>query len=156
MKLRRALKKEKMPEIFFSEAASICCQFSSVGSLTDNWVQGEFGGTCSKGKKRTEGDTTQGNNKEKGKEKGKHATGKKGKESASSLCKVKLIWPTVDFVRNSVDGYPAGGSLCFSNKNRKPFLDPLFYVYEPMQEGRGRVPPHIKSYTRNVDTQLAW
>jgi len=152
VKLRKVLKRENISEEFFSDASSVMCQFSSVGSLTDNWVQGEFGGTCNKGKKQRTSLKNEGEEEE-GQQKGK-AKGEKGAGIGTS--QMKLIWPTVDFVRNSVDGYPAGGSLCFSNKNRKPFLDPLFYLYSPMQEGRGRVPPHIKSYTRNVGTQLAW
>ena len=29
---------------------------------------------------------------------------------------LKIVWPTVDFVRNSIDGWRSGGSLCFPHK----------------------------------------
>jgi hypothetical protein len=93
---------------------------------------------------------------------------------------VELVWPTVDYVRNSIDGYAAGGiphtscpapalltsfwgfgvecagSLCFGESNRKDFMTPLFRQYKAMPESRGRVTPHIKCFTRHRDSHLAW
>jgi len=59
---------------------------------------------------------------------------------------LKIVWPTVDFVKECVDGYSAGGSLCFPKKNFKEFLN-TFCVYQPSFR-RSRIPPHIKTYTR--------
>jgi len=52
----------------------------------------------------------------------------------------------VDFVRESIDGYGSGGSLCFPKSNLKDFLLPDFCVYQPAFQ-RSRIPPHIKTYT---------
>jgi hypothetical protein len=46
--------------------------------------------------------------------------------------------------KESIDGYASGGSLCFSQKNMKPFLAKYFHHYIPQQLGRNKIPPHIK------------
>ena len=48
------------------------------------------------------------------------------------------------------------GSLCFGSSNRRDFMTPLFRQYKAMQEGRGRVTPHIKCFVRHRDSHLAW
>ena len=84
------------------------------------------------------------------------------KEIQNSFCygdnknvDIKIVWPTSNFVKNSIDGYAAGSSLCFPKVNLKPFLKPLFYEYNSSFE-RKNIPPHIKTYTREVNGNLPW
>lgn len=60
---------------------------------------------------------------------------------------IQLVWPTVDFVQHCIDGFAAGSSLCFPEKNLKDFMKPLMYKYEG-QEGKEHIPPHIKCFCR--------
>jgi tyrosyl-DNA phosphodiesterase-1 len=51
----------------------------------------------------------------------------------------------------------AGGSLCFNQKNNKPFLSAITHAYVPNQRGREAVPPHIKTYFRyKPDLTVPW
>jgi len=70
---------------------------------------------------------------------------------------LQIIWPTADFVRNSIDGWDSGGSLCFPAKNFKAFLieSSILHVYSPLYK-RDIVPPHIKTYARYNGTEAAW
>jgi tyrosyl-DNA phosphodiesterase-1 len=83
------------------------------------------------------------------------------KELASSLARanqpLRFVWPTCEFVRSSIDGYSAGGSLCFPGKNLRDFMQPILARYSP-HKGREHLTPHIKSYTlANMATnRLAW
>jgi tyrosyl-DNA phosphodiesterase-1 len=74
------------------------------------------------------------------------------KKHARDTPDVQLIWPSVNFVKNCINGYSAGGSLCFPQANLKPFMKDMFYEYKP-SKGRQIVPPHIKTYTRLVCTE---
>eukprot|EP01084_Bolivina_argentea_P005526 10406_1 len=60
---------------------------------------------------------------------------------------LKILWPTVENVRNSIEGYSAGCSLCFSNKCYKPFLIKYFNKYNSEISGRKNLMPHIKTYS---------
>merc|ERR1711933_104875 len=62
---------------------------------------------------------------------------------------LKIVWPRVDDVRQSMEGYAAGGCLCLSNKNCKPFLFPLFHRWQGAIRGMDgyALMPHIKTYS---------
>jgi len=80
---------------------------------------------------------------------------KKAKKKISQdQVQIKIVWPTVDFVKECIDGYSAGGSLCFPKHNLKQFLteNNTFCKYEPSFK-RSRIPPHIKTYTRPVKVE---
>lgn len=61
-----------------------------------------------------------------------------------------LLFPTVDNVRQSLEGYPAGGSLPYSSKTavKQPYLTSFFCSWKSRSCGRSRASPHIKTYTR--------
>lgn len=124
--------------------APIYCQFSSLGSLTEKWLE-EFYTSFSA-----------------------HApvppsTGscasKKQQQPLSQ--RIKFIWPTRDFVTRSIDGVKSGNSLCCPLRNMKDWIlrDPYLCRYNPPAgSGRQRIPPHIKTYTRiqEGDDLLPW
>ncbi|XP_067119968.1 tyrosyl-DNA phosphodiesterase 1 [Centruroides vittatus] len=101
-------------------------QFSSIGSLgpdKDKWLCGEWHTSL--------------------------ATVKKAKLIPNNV-PLKLIYPTVDNVRLSLEGYPAGGSLPYSNHVavKQPYLKNYFYQWKSSHLGRTCASPHIKSYCR--------
>jgi tyrosyl-DNA phosphodiesterase-1 len=99
--------------------------------LTDKWVSSEFLSTCITSNTAAKQDLTSHN--------------------------IHLVWPTVEFVKKSIDGLSAGGSLCLAPKNMKPFLKPKFRKYVPNQPARSNIPPHIKTFARaSSDNSLAW
>jgi len=65
---------------------------------------------------------------------------------------LRIVWPTVDEIRNSVEGYYGGGSVCGKKKNVSlEFLQPLYrrwsnVAYDPLQTARHV--PHIKSFVQ--------
>ncbi|KAM8921329.1 tyrosyl-DNA phosphodiesterase 1 [Pelodytes ibericus] len=120
------------------EAWSVIGQFSSIGSMgTDKskWLHSEFRESL-----RTIG------------------------TSVKSLGKMEtplhLIYPSVDNVRTSLEGYPAGGSLPYSiqTAQKQPWLHSYFHRWKAETSGRSRAMPHIKTYMRiSPDFQeLAW
>ncbi|XP_046847877.1 tyrosyl-DNA phosphodiesterase 1-like isoform X2 [Xenia sp. Carnegie-2017] len=111
-------------------------QFSSIGSLgkdTSSWLCGEW----------MESLTT---------------TIKSKRLSSSST--LHLIFPTVENVRTSLEGYNAGGSLCYSWKTatKQPYLKDFFRCWKSDDVGRTRASPHIKSYSRvsTHNDKAAW
>ncbi|CAB3995701.1 tyrosyl-DNA phosphodiesterase 1-like [Paramuricea clavata] len=71
-----------------------------------------------------------------------------------------LMFPTVENVRTSLEGYVAGGSLPYSWKTaaKQPYLKDFFCRWKSECLGRSRASPHLKSYTRiSPDlTKAAW
>eukprot|EP00759_Apiculatamorpha_spiralis_P009761 PhF_6_TR16944/c0_g1_i1/m.25532/K10862/TDP1; tyrosyl-DNA phosphodiesterase 1 len=62
----------------------------------------------------------------------------------------KLVFPTVDEVATSLEGWRAGVSIPVPSKNHKPFLKPMYHKWQ--QAGvfpptpRSMAMPHVKSY----------
>lgn len=99
---------------------------------------------------------------------------KKGDSRTSETHDVQLVWPTYDFVVNSIDGIAAGYSLCFPEKNLKPFMKNYFHTFKPSHSSRISIPPHLKvilpsnflfipdnffcykSYCRYNDESMGW
>ena len=75
---------------------------------------------------------------------------------------LKLIFPTVENVRCSFEGYSAGSSLPYSSRNasKQHWLLPLLHQWKADHVGRGRASPHVKSYTRispdSTNIKAAW
>ncbi|KAM6981033.1 tyrosyl-DNA phosphodiesterase 1 [Aplochiton taeniatus] len=110
-------------------------QFSSIGSMgldKTKWLAGEFQRTM----------TTL------------------GKSSLRPDPPVYLVYPSVDDVRTSLEGYPAGGSLPYSiqTAQKQMWLHSYFHRWQADTTGRSHAMPHIKTYMRvSPDyTQLAW
>lgn len=141
MKVRHWLSKEP-PLENQHKISPVIAQASSIGSLTCAWLDSEFAVSFSPPKS---GQTPQGQDF--------FSKGKKKPVTLTSTPPVNLVWPTVEFVRNSIDGYNSGGSLCFPVKNLKPFMNErkkFFHLYSP-SFGRKMIPPHIKTYTQVIE-----
>jgi len=124
LKLRKVLSQERFPSKF--QKSDVVCQFSSIGSLSESWIEEEF----------------------------KKSVFQNEWESKDST--MKLVWPSVEFVRNCIDGLKAGGSLCCPDKNMKKFMPRHFHQYIPNQTERKLVPPHIKTFARVSGNSAAW
>nr|XP_057934812.1 tyrosyl-DNA phosphodiesterase 1 isoform X2 [Doryrhamphus excisus]XP_057934813.1 tyrosyl-DNA phosphodiesterase 1 isoform X2 [Doryrhamphus excisus]XP_057934814.1 tyrosyl-DNA phosphodiesterase 1 isoform X2 [Doryrhamphus excisus]XP_057934815.1 tyrosyl-DNA phosphodiesterase 1 isoform X2 [Doryrhamphus excisus]XP_057934816.1 tyrosyl-DNA phosphodiesterase 1 isoform X2 [Doryrhamphus excisus]XP_057934817.1 tyrosyl-DNA phosphodiesterase 1 isoform X2 [Doryrhamphus excisus]XP_057934818.1 tyrosyl-DNA ph len=110
-------------------------QFSSIGSMgadKSKWLTGEFQCTL----------------------------GTLGKSSLSPDTPLHLLYPSVEDVRTSLEGYPAGGSLPYSiqTAQKQLWLHSYFHRWQADATGRTHAMPHIKTYMRlSPDfTQLAW
>ncbi|XP_067942133.1 tyrosyl-DNA phosphodiesterase 1-like [Watersipora subatra] len=109
-------------------------QFSSIGRLgadPSNWLTGEFLISLS---------TTL-------------------KSNARNKPALRLIYPTVEDVRTSLEGYQAGGSLPFSQLqyNGQPYIRSLMHKWKSECRGRTRAAPHIKSYLRlSPNNAIPW
>eukprot|EP01025_Chloroclados_australasicus_P022497 TRINITY_DN2314_c0_g1_i2.p1 TRINITY_DN2314_c0_g1~~TRINITY_DN2314_c0_g1_i2.p1 ORF type:complete len:412 (+),score=32.77 TRINITY_DN2314_c0_g1_i2:56-1237(+) len=113
----------------------LVCQFSSLGSLDEKWLYSEFMASLSRGKCSPH-------------------TSPLGIPIGN---KVALVWPTVDEVRNSLEGWKAGYSIPGNVKNvSKPFLQQLWHRFDGSKVGRQRAMPHIKTFARYCGTDLCW
>ena len=138
MKLRSVLKSSLKP---VDSNWPVIGQFSSIGSLgtsPDKWLCGEWLtslSACNVSK----------------------VFGQSAKQAP-----LKLIFPTVDNVRCSLEGYPAGASLPYSSANEKKqkWLLPFLHQWKADHVGRSNASPHIKSYVRvspyDSNRRAAW
>ncbi|XP_064007503.1 tyrosyl-DNA phosphodiesterase 1 [Pogoniulus pusillus] len=71
-----------------------------------------------------------------------------------------LVYPTVNNVRQSLEGYPAGGSLPYSiqTAQKQLWLHSYFHKWSAEVSGRSRAIPHIKTYMRSSPDfqKIAW
>lgn len=125
MKVRKILK-QYVPSNFGKEW-SVLTQFSSIGTLgksAETWLQSEFL------------DSLKGN--------------KQINLSVSSKPLIKIIFPTSENVRNSLEGYRAGASIPYQSHVaiKQPYLKNFMHQWKSESNGRTRAQPHIKSYCR--------
>ena len=123
MKLRNVLQKEVKR---IDSSWPVIGQFSSIGSLgtsAEKWLCGEWITSM---------------------------TACVGKTLQSKTSPLKLIFPTVENVRCSLEGYPAGASLPYSAAfaNKQTWLRSYLHQWKADHVGRSHASPHIKSYTR--------
>ncbi|KAF6029366.1 TDP1 [Bugula neritina] len=61
-----------------------------------------------------------------------------------------IVFPTVENVRNSLEGYQAGGSLPFSQQtyDQQRYIKSFMCEWRSESRGRSKASPHIKSYLR--------
>ena len=130
LKLREAIAQYTKPYATTDPGRPIVCQFSSVGSLSENYLR----------ELQSSMDTRQ-------------ARRPLSSTKAVSPIRLKLVYPTVKEIRESVEGYGGGGSVPGTLKNvTKPFLQPLFHKWRsnpgvtqnPLWKPKNI--PHIKSY----------
>lgn len=133
LKLRQALDGEPFDPKF--AGAPILAQFSSVGNLSVKWLQA-FADSLSGGRVRGGG-----------------ALG----PPRAGLKDLRLVWPTVQEVRDSLEGWWAGGSIPGPHQNvTKDFLVERYCRFGGAPVGRQRAMPHIKSYLRFAGEEVAW
>jgi tyrosyl-DNA phosphodiesterase-1 len=110
-------------------------QFSSLGSLSEAWIRKEF---CSS------------------------LTGVVHPPKASLSSFVKIVWPTVESVRDSLEGWIAGGSIPCPAKNMTSTIKALLHKWDAQsQSRRGRAMPHIKTFLQHTsngssEDELEW
>ncbi|XP_047436073.1 tyrosyl-DNA phosphodiesterase 1 [Mugil cephalus] len=134
LRLRKLLHNHTDP-IPGEERWPVIGQFSSIGSMgldKTKWLTGEFQRTL----------TTL------------------GKSSLRPDPSMHLVYPSVEDVRTSLEGYPAGGSLPYSiqTAQKQLWLHAYFHRWKANTTGRSHAMPHIKTYMRASPdfTELAW
>ncbi|KAK4485110.1 hypothetical protein RD792_007720 [Penstemon davidsonii] len=128
MKLRSILEECTFEKEF--EKSPLIYQFSSLGSLDEKWMA-ELTSSMSAG-------TTE-------------------DKKPLGLGKPLIIWPTVENVRCSLEGYAAGNAIPSPLKNvEKEFLKKYWAKWKASHTGRCRAMPHIKTFTRYNGQNLAW
>ncbi|KAG1651256.1 Tyrosyl-DNA phosphodiesterase 1 [Nymphon striatum] len=136
LKLRKILKESGPKKDLVDASWHIIGQFSSIGSLgkdASQWLRGEWLTSLS----TTKETVNPGHN-----------------------INLKLVFPSVDDVRLSLEGYPAGVSLPYSKNTaiKQLYLNSYLHRWKSELHGRTHASPHIKSYMRvsSDDTELAW
>ncbi|KAG3115967.1 hypothetical protein PI124_g7170 [Phytophthora idaei] len=120
LRVRKLLKMYKIPPT----DNPLICQFSSLGSLDEKWLFGEFAESFLPRKKNIS-------------------------PTSMPVQALHIIWPSVEDVRNSLEGWNSGRSIPCPLKNMKPFLHKYLRKWMPPSElHRQNAMPHIKSYAR--------
>ncbi|KAL6657929.1 hypothetical protein ACP70R_005709 [Stipagrostis hirtigluma subsp. patula] len=128
MKLRNVLEECVFEKQFCK--SPLIYQFSSLGSLDEKWMS-EF--ACSL------------------------SAGKSDDGSPLGIGKPLIVWPTVEDVRCSIEGYAAGSCIPSPQKNvEKDFLKKYWARWKADHVGRCRAMPHIKTFTRYNGQNIAW
>ncbi|XP_054828844.1 tyrosyl-DNA phosphodiesterase 1-like isoform X2 [Eublepharis macularius] len=137
LRLRKLLK-DHATQVTDEDSWPVIGQFSSIGSLgadRSKWLCSEFRQSL----------VTLGNS---------------AKSPTDQEVPIHLIYPTVDNVRQSLEGYPAGGSLPYSiqTAQKQLWLHSYFHKWSAKASGRNHAMPHIKTYMRvSPDFQkIAW
>jgi len=138
----------------------IVCQFSSIGSLSLKWLR-ELQISMDTGlSRRPEAAAAADNN---------NNNNNNNNNSSTTPLNLQLVYPTVEEIRSSIEGYDGGASVPGrSNNVSKPFLSGLFYKWSASSSEssssdsnplwKGRHVPHIKTfYQFNADRRsLDW
>ncbi|KAK3273365.1 hypothetical protein CYMTET_18388, partial [Cymbomonas tetramitiformis] len=154
MKLRAILAAEAFSAEF--RKAPLVCQFSSLGSLNPQWLK-QFTESLSAGHVESSGAARgmQDGPREGGVMPNQQQLGEVDEQLGEGA--LQLIWPTVEDVRISSEGYSAGCSIPGPAKNvQKEFLSGLWHRWNAAACGRQRAMPHIKSFCRYHGAHLAW
>ncbi|KAL1355456.1 hypothetical protein HN51_007488 [Arachis hypogaea] len=128
MKLRSLLQECTFDDDF--KKSPLIYQFSSLGSLDEKWMA-ELTSSMSAGLSED--------------------------KTPLGLGEPQIIWPTVEDVRCSLEGYAAGNAIPSPFKNvEKAFLKKYWAKWKADHTGRSRAMPHIKTFTRYSGQNLAW
>lgn len=128
MKLRTVLQECIFDKEFCK--SPLIYQFSSLGSLDEKWLA-ELAFSMS--------------------------SGVTADKSPLGLGKPLIIWPTVEDVRCSLEGYAAGNAVPSPQKNvEREFLKKYWARWKANHVARCRAMPHIKTFTRYNGQNLAW
>ncbi|XP_023575469.1 tyrosyl-DNA phosphodiesterase 1 isoform X2 [Octodon degus] len=136
-RLRKLLREHCAP-LPVAECWPLVGQFSSIGSLgadESKWLCSEFKESLLTG-------------------------GPESKLAGKSSAPLHLVYPSVENVRTSLEGYPAGGSLPYSiqTAEKQNWLHSYFHKWSAETSGRSNAMPHIKTYMRPSPdfSRLAW
>ena len=127
MKVRAVLQRE-LTDTADLAAQPIVAQFSSFGSVQSKWLT-EL--------RRSLGASA-------------------GPLQSSEPAAIRLVWPTLSDVRDSIEGWMAGGSLCCDSRNLNETVRPLLHRWDGRATGRHQAAPHIKSYCRANGQRAAY
>ncbi|GMH15800.1 hypothetical protein Nepgr_017641 [Nepenthes gracilis] len=128
MKLRSVLEQCIFDEEF--QKSPLVYQFSSLGSVDEKWMA-ELKSSMSSGSLED--------------------------KTPLGLGEPLIIWPTVEDVRCSLEGYAAGNAIPSPLKNvEKELLKKYWAKWKASHTGRCHAMPHIKTYTRYNGQNLAW
>ncbi|EPS64521.1 hypothetical protein M569_10259, partial [Genlisea aurea] len=128
MKLRSILQDCTFDDRF--EKSPLIYQFSSLGSVDEKWMN-ELASSM--------------------------LAGTAENKNPLGTGKASIIWPTVEDVRCSLEGYAAGNSIPSPQKNvEKAFLNKYWSKWRARHTGRCRAMPHIKTFCRYDGQNLAW
>ncbi|XP_062013417.1 tyrosyl-DNA phosphodiesterase 1 isoform X2 [Rosa rugosa] len=128
MKLRTVLQECTFDKEF--RKSPLAYQFSSLGSLDEKWMA-ELAHSMS--------------------------SGFSDDKTPLGPGEPRIIWPTVEDVRCSIEGYAAGNAVPSPAKNvDKDFLKKYWARWKASHTGRCRAMPHIKTFTRYSGQKLAW
>ncbi|XP_062974016.1 tyrosyl-DNA phosphodiesterase 1 [Elgaria multicarinata webbii] len=137
LRLRKLLK-EHATQVTDQHSWPVIGQFSSIGSMgadQSKWLCSEFRDSLA-------------------------SLGNSVKTLTNHEVPIHLVYPTVDNVRQSLEGYPAGGSLPYSiqTAQKQLWLHSYFHKWSAETSGRSHAMPHIKTYMRaSPDFQkIAW
>ena len=143
LKLRSELEKNVKP---IDSSWPVVGQFSSIGSLgksSDSWMCGEFLKSVSSCNRLS-------------------GASSNFLPKVAKLPPLKVVFPSVDNVRTSLEGYPAGASIPYSSATRakQPWFDNFCHQWKAEHAGRCEAAPHIKSYFRispyDTNIRLPW
>ncbi|MEW5312335.1 MAG: hypothetical protein WDW38_003976 [Sanguina aurantia] len=134
----RALLAQQPDLIPIAQEAPLVAQFSSIGSIDEKWLLEEWGPSFAASLQPAVGTPVPA----------------PAKLQPGHLC---FVWPTVEEVRESFEGWGAGGSICGSGENVcKPFIAKYWRRFGGEPHGRHRAAPHIKSYLRHHGQRVLW
>ncbi|EFJ50373.1 hypothetical protein VOLCADRAFT_88920 [Volvox carteri f. nagariensis] len=165
MRLRRLLEQVPLPSCFAAEGSScgtassssavppegLIIQCSSMGSFDQAWLVDEMGASLAACRRQPPPPPPPPR---------PLAAAPPPRPSGPPGCgplPLAVVWPTVEEVRNSIEGWNAGRSIPGPSRNvSKPFMGRYYARWGGEAVGRQRAMPHIKTYTRYRGQQLAW
>lgn len=140
LKLRSLLEKDELPSNATKISRPICL-FSSCGSIYEKWL-----------KELSESLTVRPHFVASGSEKVSLLHAPK-RESTSHQAQIpRLIWPSVESVRTSRDGYRGSGHYCFFGKVVKPFMKDHMREWQP-RPYLARTLYHMKLYFQHYQVE---
>jgi tyrosyl-DNA phosphodiesterase-1 len=153
MRVRALLAAEPMPAAW--RALPLLAQFSSLGSLQEDWLHEQFVPSLTAGRYGAQAPAAGGGTAAAA----ATAAARPAPGPPLDVSQVYLVWPTVAEVAGSNEGWDAGGSIPGPLSNvTKDFLQPLWARWGGAPAGREEAMPHLKTFLRfdPATKQIAW